>query len=159
MSRFAQPLAERGHRIVGDAELQTSTTIRTVQPGGEVVTDGPYAEVIEGMGGFYLVEAPDLDVLVELLGVLPAYAGPITVQAASSTLRARTGAEHARALRPEDTRWERIVTLYDTLLAVAPSPGARLARAVAVAEAHGPAAGIAALEGVEITASHRVPAV
>ena len=35
------------------------------------LTDGPYAEVIEGMGGFYLVEAPDLDVLVELLRVLP----------------------------------------------------------------------------------------
>ena len=32
------------------------------------MTDGPYAEVVEGMGGFYLVEAPDLDVLVELLG-------------------------------------------------------------------------------------------
>jgi hypothetical protein len=37
------------------------------------MTDGPYAEVVEGMGGFYLVEAPDLDVLVELLGELPPY--------------------------------------------------------------------------------------
>ncbi|KRE99700.1 RNA polymerase subunit sigma-24 [Nocardioides sp. Soil777] len=89
----------------------------------------------------------------------PALAGPITVQAASYTLQARIGAEHARALRPEDTRWERIVTLYDTLLAVAPSPSARLARAVAVAEARGPAAGIAALEGVDIPSSHRVAAV
>ena len=62
-------------------------------------------------------------------------------------------------LLPEDTRWERIVALYDTLLAVAPSPAARLARAVAVAEARGPAAGLAALEGVEIPASHRVAAV
>ena len=32
--RFAQQLGERGHRIVGGAELQASTTIRTVQPGG-----------------------------------------------------------------------------------------------------------------------------
>ena len=60
---------------------------------------------------------------------------------------------------PTTPGWERVVTLYDTLLAVAPSPGARLARAVAVAEAHGPAAGIAALEGVEVPASHRVAAV
>ncbi|PKH41330.1 Uncharacterized conserved protein [Nocardioides alpinus] len=37
------------------------------------LTDGPYAEVIEGMGGFYLMEAPDLDVVVELLQLLPPY--------------------------------------------------------------------------------------
>lgn len=40
--------------------------------GHTTLTEGPYAEVIESMGGFYLVEAPDLDVLVELLGILPA---------------------------------------------------------------------------------------
>jgi hypothetical protein len=49
-----------------------ATVMRTT--GGQVqLSDGPYAEVIEGMGGFYLVEAPDLDVLVELLGILPPY--------------------------------------------------------------------------------------
>ena len=49
-----------------------ATTVRT--RGGQVaLTDGPYAEVIEAMGGFYLVEAPDLDVLLELLRILPAY--------------------------------------------------------------------------------------
>lgn len=54
------------------ADAEEATTLRT--RGGRLqLTDGPYAEVIEGMGGFYLVEAPDLDVLVDLLGVLPAY--------------------------------------------------------------------------------------
>jgi hypothetical protein len=49
-----------------------ATVMRT--SGGKVqLTDGPYAEVIEGMGGFYLLEAPDLDVVVELLQVLPPY--------------------------------------------------------------------------------------
>lgn len=49
-----------------------STTVRT--RGGQVtLTDGPYAEVIEGMGGFYLIEVPDLDVLLELLRELPPY--------------------------------------------------------------------------------------
>ena len=49
-----------------------ATVMRTT--GGRVqLTDGPYAEVIEGMGGFYLLEAPDLDVLVELLKLLPPY--------------------------------------------------------------------------------------
>ena len=60
--------------LAGEAlsDAGDATTLRT--RGGRLgMTDGPYAEVIEGMGGFYLVEAPDLDVLVELLGVLPAY--------------------------------------------------------------------------------------
>ncbi|GAA1930964.1 YciI family protein [Nocardioides hwasunensis] len=49
-----------------------ATTVRT--RGGQVaVTEGPYAEVVEGMGGFYLLEVPDLDVLLELLRILPAY--------------------------------------------------------------------------------------
>jgi RNA polymerase sigma-70 factor (ECF subfamily) len=89
----------------------------------------------------------------------PALTGPVTLLTASYALQARIAAEHARALRPEDTRWERVVALYDALLGVAPSPGARLARAVAVAEAHGSAAGLAALEGVEIPTGHRVAAV
>jgi hypothetical protein len=48
------------------------TALRT-RGGGLQITDGPYAEVVEEMGGFYLMEVPDLDVLVELLGVLPPY--------------------------------------------------------------------------------------
>lgn len=51
---------------------QDATVMRTT--GGQVrLTDGPYTEVIEAMGGFYLLEAPDLDVVVELLRLLPAY--------------------------------------------------------------------------------------
>jgi hypothetical protein len=50
-----------------------ATVMRTSTDGSVSLTDGPYAEVIEGMGGFYLLEAPDLDVVVELLRVLPPY--------------------------------------------------------------------------------------
>lgn len=54
------------------ADPGAATVMRT--PAGTVeLTDGPYAEVIEGMGGFYLMEAPDLDVVVDLLRVLPPY--------------------------------------------------------------------------------------
>jgi hypothetical protein len=49
-----------------------ATTLRT-RGGTTTLTEGPYAEAIEAMGGFYLVEAPDLDVLLELLRVLPPY--------------------------------------------------------------------------------------
>lgn len=85
--------------------------------------------------------------------------GPITVQAAAYTLQARIAAEHALAPTAAQTRWQRMVSLYDLLLEVAPTPSARLARSGAVAEARGPAAGLAALEGVEIPATHRVAAV
>lgn len=58
-----------GEALGGPAD---ATVMRTT--GGKVqLTDGPYAEVIEGMGGFYLLEAPDLDVVVELLRLLPPY--------------------------------------------------------------------------------------
>ena len=60
--------------LAGEAlgDPRDATVMRTT--GGRVqLTDGPYAEVIEGMGGFYLLEAPDLDVVVDLLRVLPPY--------------------------------------------------------------------------------------
>lgn len=89
----------------------------------------------------------------------PVLAGPVSPVAASYVVQARIAAEHAGAARPEDTRWDRIVGHYDLLLRLVPSPSARLARAVAVAEASGPEAGLAALDGIEIPGSHRVAAV
>ena len=89
----------------------------------------------------------------------PVLAGPVSPVAASYALQARIAAEHAGAARPADTRWDRIVGHYDLLLRLGGSPSARLARAVAVAEASGPEAGLAALEGIEIPGSHRVAAV
>jgi predicted RNA polymerase sigma factor len=89
----------------------------------------------------------------------PHLAGPLTPLAASYVLQARIAAEHATAPSADDTRWDRVVDLYDVLLQVAPTPSARLARAVAVAEQHGPVAGLDALEGLEVPQSHRPAAV
>ena len=89
----------------------------------------------------------------------PHLAGPLTPLAASYVLQARIAAEHATAPSAQDTRWDRVVGLYDVLLQVAPTPSARLARAVAVAEQHGPVAGLDALEGLELPESHRPAAV
>ena len=89
----------------------------------------------------------------------PSLREPISAQAAAYALQARIAAEHALAVTPEETRWHRIVGLYDLLLELTPTPAARLARAVAVGEDRGPVAGLAALEGVEIPASHRPAAV
>lgn len=61
--------------------------------------------------------------------------GPYTVQAAIAAC-------HARAASVDETDWQRIVDLYDELLAVAPSPVVELNRAVAVSRASGPQAGL-----------------
>ncbi|HEX5884165.1 MAG TPA: RNA polymerase sigma factor [Pyrinomonadaceae bacterium] len=53
-------------------------------------------------------------------------------------LEAAIAAEHCKAARPEDTNWSRIVTLYDLLEQVMPSPIVSLNRAVAIAMAKGP---------------------
>jgi RNA polymerase sigma-70 factor (ECF subfamily) len=89
----------------------------------------------------------------------PVLTGPISPLAASYAVQARIAAEHASAASPEETSWDRIVGHYDLLLRLTTSPSARLARAVAVAEASGPRAGLAALEGITIPGSHRVAAV
>src|SRR6266436_1626529 len=57
-------------------------------------------------------------------------------------LQAAIAACHARATAPQETDWPRIVTLYEELGQIAPSPIVELNRAVAVAMAFGPAAGL-----------------
>ncbi len=56
---------------------------------------------------------------------------------------------HADAPTPETTDWVQIVEWYDELLAIRDSPVVRLNRAVAVGEADGPRAGLAALDGLD----------
>jgi predicted RNA polymerase sigma factor len=58
------------------------------------------------------------------------------------TLQAAIAACHARARTPEQTDWERIVALYDALAALTGSPVVELNRAVALAMAFGPQAGL-----------------
>jgi predicted RNA polymerase sigma factor len=57
-------------------------------------------------------------------------------------LQAAIAACHARARTAEETDWERILALYDALAELTPSPVVELNRAVALAQAHGPAAGL-----------------
>jgi RNA polymerase sigma-70 factor (ECF subfamily) len=61
-------------------------------------------------------------------------------------LQAAIAAEHARVARAEDTDWRRIAELYAALDRVHPSPVVRLNRAVAIAMADGPGAGLEAAE-------------
>jgi RNA polymerase sigma factor (sigma-70 family) len=56
---------------------------------------------------------------------------------------------HATAARAEDTDWGRIVSLYDTLIAIRPSPVVALNRAIAVAQRDGPEHGLEAIGAIE----------
>ncbi len=75
-------------------------------------------------------------------------------------LQAAITACHACALKAEDTDWARIVSLYDALLGIEPSPVAALNRAVAVSVANGPAAGLMAVDKISGLANyHLLPSV
>ncbi|WP_153397838.1 YciI family protein [Ornithinicoccus halotolerans] len=75
--QFARLLEERGHRVVGGAELASSRQTRVVRGRlDEVsVTQGPYAETVEQLGGFYLVESDDVDDLAKVCGLLAGSSG------------------------------------------------------------------------------------
>ncbi|GLZ78818.1 hypothetical protein Afil01_36250 [Actinorhabdospora filicis] len=71
---FGRMLAERGAMIGGEelAPAASATTVRAT-PGGFVLTDGPYAETAEQLGGYYLVEAAGLDEALDYAKALPAH--------------------------------------------------------------------------------------
>jgi predicted RNA polymerase sigma factor len=79
------------------------------------------------------------------------------------TLQAAIAACHARARNGEDTDWERIAALYDALAALAPSPIVDLNRAVALAMAFGPQAGLELVDTLRdepsLKAYHLLPSV
>jgi hypothetical protein len=70
--QFSQTLEQRGHKVVGGAELAHSSEAKTVRGTSEnvMVTEGPYAETVEQLTGFYLVESDDLDDLAKICGII-----------------------------------------------------------------------------------------
>src|SRR6266404_5378901 len=69
---FTQDISKSGNRK-GGAPLEqtaTATTVR-VRNGKTVVTDGPFAETKEQLGGYYLVEANDLDEAISIAARIP----------------------------------------------------------------------------------------
>ncbi len=78
--------------------------------------------------------------------------GPHQIQAAINAV-------HSDAASAADTDWRQIVALYDQLMVVAPSPVVALNRAVAVAEVSGPAAGLALVDGLDLSRHHLFHAV
>lgn len=69
---FTAAVRERG-RFRGGEALVHPRDARTLRPdgAGRQVTEGPYAETVEQLGGFYLVELPDLATAIEVASLLP----------------------------------------------------------------------------------------
>jgi hypothetical protein len=74
---------KNGDAVVGGNALQPVSTATTVRPDGKkgfTVTDGPFVETKEALGGYYLVEAPDLDAAIELAKQVPVLSGGLEVR-------------------------------------------------------------------------------
>ena len=69
---YSQMLRDRGAFVGGEAlqPTSTATTVR-VRDGQTNTTDGPFADTKEALGGFYLIEAKDLDEALSLAGECP----------------------------------------------------------------------------------------
>jgi len=73
-------------------------------------------------------------------------------------LQAAIAALHVEAERPEETDWQQIAALYGALARLDPSPVVALNRAVAVALADGPEAGLALMDALDLPGYHLLPA-
>jgi hypothetical protein len=69
---FTEGIRKSGHYLAGEAlqPVQTATTIR-VRNGKMSTTDGPFAETKEQLGGFYLIEARDLNDAIQVASKIP----------------------------------------------------------------------------------------
>jgi RNA polymerase sigma factor (sigma-70 family) len=122
------------HGLVALMEIQSSRSRARVSPTGEPILlleqDRSLWDQLLIRRGFAALER------AEKLG---GARGPYALQAAITAC-------HARARTPPETDWPRIVALYEALAQVVPSPIVELNRAVAVAMASGPAAGLALID-------------
>ena len=139
------------HGLVALMEIQASRLRARVGPHGEPVLlldqDRSRWDQLLIRRGLTALER------AEKLGATP---GPYALQAAIAAC-------HARARTAVETDWQRIATLYEALAQVTPSPVVELNRAVAVAMAFGPAAGLELIEALNSEPSlktyHLLPSV
>jgi hypothetical protein len=81
--RFAEQTVAQGGKILAGDALQPTTTATSIR--GDVVTDGPFAETKEALGGYYLIEARDLDHALAIARLCPAPYGGVEVRPVMDT--------------------------------------------------------------------------
>jgi RNA polymerase sigma factor (sigma-70 family) len=124
------------HGLVALMELHASRLRARTGPAGEPIL---LMDQNRGMWDRLLISR-GLQALERAEGLSPT-PGPYLLQASIVAC-------HARARTPEETDWPRIVSLYDRLAAIAPSPIVELNRAVAIGMARGPEAGLAVVDAL-----------
>ena len=69
---FTEDIRKSGHYVAGEAlhPVETATTVR-IRNGRLSTTDGPFAETREQLGGFYLIEAADLNDAIRVASKIP----------------------------------------------------------------------------------------
>jgi hypothetical protein len=72
-NRFTKQVAATGGSVISGNALQPTATATTIR--ADIVTDGPFVETKEALGGYYLVEAADLDQAIAIGKLVPAF-GP-----------------------------------------------------------------------------------
>ncbi|HYE73981.1 MAG TPA: YciI family protein [Blastocatellia bacterium] len=81
-AQYAHELHAKG-KFIATAPLQpakTATNVK-VRQGQRIVTDGPFAETREQLGGFFLIDAQDLDEAINIAGQLPgAHLGTVEIR-------------------------------------------------------------------------------
>ena len=77
-NRFAEQVGELGGQLLGGNALQPTATATSIR--GDVVTDGPFVETKEVLGGYYLIEAEDLDRAIAISKLCPAPFGGVEVR-------------------------------------------------------------------------------
>ena len=82
-AEFAEKVVAGGGKILAGEALappSTATSVRGQDTPSTSVTDGPFAETKEHLGGFYLIEASDLDAAIGFARILPVRAGGVEVR-------------------------------------------------------------------------------
>jgi hypothetical protein len=71
--RFDKEITDSGVVVASEslADLVTATRVQVANDGKRVVTDGPFAETREVLGGFYVIDVPDLDVALDWAAKCP----------------------------------------------------------------------------------------
>jgi hypothetical protein len=78
-NEFATQVETSGAKLLGGNALQSTGTATSIR-GGSEVTDGPFVETKEVLGGYYLVDAPDLDAALAVGKLCPARFGGVEVR-------------------------------------------------------------------------------
>jgi len=90
---FTEAIRNSGHYLAGEAlqSVQSATTVR-IRNGRLSTTDGPFAETKEQLGGFYLIDARDLNEAIQLASRIPsARLGCVEVRPVREARRSRSG--------------------------------------------------------------------